>query len=502
MRRAVGGTRALRAVAGCGSRSATLRAECGSRSATLRAVAGCGSRSAFLAGALLVVAGCGSRSALLDGNEGGAGGGDVCGPPVVTAACATVIAKTPPGTEVWNKAIDVGDLSLLGPVAADLEGGTYFVGAEGSLYVRKVLALDACGALRWEADVADLVAGSGYVPQIMIARGRLLVVGIGNIVALDLATGAHVWTADLNAFAEGGGLGVSPGKAIATGFTAARADGTVFTTIANDADLWLVTVDTDGAIHTVAKVASYYGSAGYPLNAQQLVIDAAGDVVIAGGANWSTGEPLRAIAPGGDVVFSSALPGWGIGAALAAGPDYVAGRGLWILGLDGALRNSYPGGGVPYVGWDAPVVIDSDGGLYTVGGEQVEGQSSLTYDRIGHFSPSGDPIWSVPLGENIFAGPVLGADGEVFVATAAGFDAGSAAHLWALGTDGSVRWNTEIGPSGKVPTYWLLQAASGALTLVANGQVRAFATGSTPATCAHWPTPRGDLGQRACAFGL
>ncbi|MFO0590676.1 MAG: PQQ-binding-like beta-propeller repeat protein [Polyangiaceae bacterium] len=451
---------------------------------------------------LAALVGCGSRSALLDVNEGGGGGGATCGPPVVTAACAPTIAQASPGTEVWSASFDLGDLTLLGPVAADLEGGTYYVGAEGSLYVRKALALDACGAVRWEADVSEYIAASGYVPQVMVVGGKLLLVGIGNIVALDLVTGAHVWTADLNAFAEAGGLGVSPGKVIATGFTAARSDGTVFTTIANDADLWVVTVDSAGAIAPVAAVKSYYSTAGYPLYAQQLVLDAAGDVVLAGGANWSSGEPIRAIAPGGDVVFSGELPGWGIGASLAAGPDYVAGRGLWIVGLDGTLRNSYPGGGVPYVGWDAPVVIDADGGLYAVGEEQLEGQSSTTYDVIGRFSPAGDPIWSVKLGENILAGPVLGDDGEVFVATATGFDAGSAAHLWAIGSDGTTRWATELGPSGKMPTYWLLQAASGALTLVADGKVRAFATGSKPATCAHWPTPRGDLGQRACARGL
>ena len=39
-------------------------------------------------------------------------------------------------------------------------------------------------------------------------------------------------------------------------------------------------------------------------------------------------------------------------------------------------------------------------------------------------------------------------------------------HGWVYGTDGSFSWRTDLGPSAKIPSYWLLQNAAGALALV------------------------------------
>ncbi len=46
--------------------------------------------------------------------------------------------------------------------------------------MKRAFALDACGALRWQAEVSDWLVASGYVPQVMVARGHLLLVGIGS----------------------------------------------------------------------------------------------------------------------------------------------------------------------------------------------------------------------------------------------------------------------------------------------------------------------------------
>src|SRR5689334_15158562 len=136
-------------------------------------------RASFWISAVLLSSGCGSRSALLDAapNDGGAGSGgggggvavDPCAPKVVTAACAGDIAHAAAGSEVWHADFDLGGLSLIGPAAADAEGGTYYLAAESALYVKTIYALDACGALRWQADVSSLVAGSGYVTRVMVA---------------------------------------------------------------------------------------------------------------------------------------------------------------------------------------------------------------------------------------------------------------------------------------------------------------------------------------------
>lgn len=452
---------------------------------------------------MLLVSACGSRSALPgDASAGGTGGtADPCAAPSVPAACAASIAAAPAGAEVWSAELPTGGLSLLGPAAADDAGSTYYLGAESALYVKTVFALDACGALRWQADVSDLVAASGYVPQVMVAGGHLLLVGIGNIVALDLDTGALAFVADLAGFAQGGGLGVPAGKVVGMGFTAADAQGTAFTLVANDLDVFIVSVSTKGELHPVAKVEHYLGGAGYPLGAQQLAIDAAGHVVLAGGQSSGNGEPIRAFTKSGETAFATTLPSFGIGQYLAAGPDYLTGRGLWILDLDGTLRNSFVGGGPTFISWDGPTVIDAEGSLYVVGGQHLEpGVSTVTFNLLGRFSPQGASVWSVTLSEPVLAGPVLDDRGHLFVTTSAGMEPGSPMHLVAFGLNGELAWQRPLPSSGKPPSYWLLPNAVGALTLVVDGRVHAYSSGGgRPPRCAHWPTPRGDLGQRVGA---
>jgi len=448
---------------------------------------------------------CGSRSQLLDcapfdTSAGGGSTGDPCAPPAVTATCAEFIADAEPGSEVWSTTLDTGALRLVGPLSADAEGGTYYAAAESGLYTKTILALDACGALRWQSDIEGVVAANGVLTRVMVAAGRLLLVSPGNVVALDIASGEHLWTADLQGFGEAGGLGVPPGKVVALGFAAARADGTVFTTIANDLDVWIVSVSPEGdKIHPVAKIDHYLSPMSYPLSAQELVIDAAGDVILAGRASSGSGAPVHAFTPEGEAVFAVTLPNGGLGQSLVAGPDDVAGPSFWILNLDGTLRADSLTGGPAYSFWDGPSVIDADGALYVVGSDYPQGSK---VPLLGRFTPAGEHVWSVPLDESVYGGPVLGDHDRVFVLTSAGFEPGSPTHIVAFGADGSLAWKTDVGPSGQIPSYWLLQSAAGALIVVRDGQVRAFASGgSKPPTCAYWPTPGGDLGQRACARG-
>lgn len=464
-------------------------------------IAGHGAAALFAA----CLCACGSKSALPEASATDGGGGtsavEPCLAPEVSAACAGAIAKAPPGEEVWSTELPVGSLALIGPAAADDAGSTYYLGAESALYVKTVYALDACGSLRWQADVSQSLAASGYVPQVMVAGGRLLLVSIGNIVALELDTGALAFVADLAAFAQGGGLGAPPGKVVGMGFTAANAKGTAFTLVANDLDVFIVSVGAKGEMHSVAKVEHYLGGAGYPLGAQQLAIDTAGNVVLAGGAGSGNGEPIVSFTEKGKSVMSTKLPSFGIGQSLAGGPDYVTGRGLWILELDGTLRNSFVGGGPTFISWDGPTVIDEHGTLFVVGSQHLPpGVSTVTFNLLGRFSPQGTPEWSVTLDEPIQAGPVLDDRGHLFVTTASGFEAGSSMHLVARGVDGTLAWERPLPPSGMTPSHWLLANAAGALTLVIGSRVHAYSSGGgLPPPCAYWPTPRGDSGQRVCA---
>lgn len=448
----------------------------------------------------VLVSACGSRSAL-PSDAGTGGSADPCVAPSIPLACAESIAAAPAGAEVWSRGLPVGELSLLGPVAADDAGSTYYLGAESALYVKTVYALDACGELRWQADVSHSIAASGYVPQVMVAGGRLLLVGIGSIVALHLDTGEPAFIADLEGFAQGGGLGVPPGKVVGMGFTAADAQGTVFSLVANDLDVFIVSVSVTGELHPVARVEHYLGGAGYPLGAQQLALDAAGHVVLAGGTGSGNGEPIRAFTKSGNAVFDTMLPSFGIGHSLAGGPDFITGRGLWILELDGTPRGTFVGGGPTLISWDGPTVVDAEGTLHVVGGQHLEpGVSTMTFNLLGRFSPEGTSEWTATLDEQIVGGPVLDDRGHLFVTTSAKVEPGSPLHLSAIGLNGELAWQIPLPPTGKTPSYWLLPNAAGALTVAIDGRVHAYSSGGgRPPRCAYWPTPRGDLGQRVCA---
>ncbi len=455
----------------------------------------------------LVVSACGSRSALPEaspsstGTGGSDGGVDPCAAPALPMQCAADILAAPAGDEVWSSELPVGNLSLLGPVAADEAGSTYYLGAESALYVKTVYALDACGALRWQVDVSEAVAASGYVPQVMVAGGHLLLVGIGNILALELDTGAQAFVADLNAFAKQGGLGEAPGKVMCLGYTAADASGTAYTAVANDLDLHVVAVTKEGAMHAVAKVDHYLGGGGYPLGAQQLALNAARHIVLAGDSG-SEGTPIRAFTPKGKLVFEGKLPSFGLGQGLAGGPDYMTGRGLWILNFDGTLRNSYVGGGPTFISWgDGPTLIDGQGELFSIGSQHLEpGSSKLTFNLLGRFTPSGEPVWSATLDPEVRAGPVLGDTDQLFLTLSTGFEPATPQSLAAFSPAGQLVWQRSLPPSGPRPSYWLLLNTAGALTVAIDRRVHAYSSGGKrPPRCAYWPTPKGDLGQRVAA---
>ena len=444
---------------------------------------------------------CGSRSALNDSTPPAqVSDADPCAPPLVDA-CAESYASAPAGTELWSTSPDVGTASLIGPAAADERGTTFFLAAEGGLYLKKVFALDACGALRWQVDVSQWLPGSGYVPQVMVTGGHLLLVTVGALVALDPDTGELVWIADLDAFAEGGGLGVSPGKVQSLGYTAARKDGTVFSVVANDSDAWIVKVTPSGKPSPVAKVASYVGGFGYPLGKQQFVLDSAGHIVLAGG----TQDRVEAFTAAGKSVFSAEVPSWGVGGYLASGPSYVTGWYLWLMSLDGTLMNDSVGGGPNFISWGNATVIDEAGELFSIGARNLSpGTSKQTFDLVGRFSATGDPKWSIIGSDSWIGGPILDDGDHVLLITGPSFEAGTTTKLSALNrADGLPAWQRELPPSGKVPSRWLLQNAAGALVTVVDDRVHAYASGGTqPPTCAWWPTPQGGLGQRRAPRGI
>jgi hypothetical protein len=462
--------------------------------------------AALVVGAGVASSHCGSRSGVLDVSVRDAGTEaaptDPCLAPQLDVVCAGALASAPAGSEVWSTSLDIGTDNLIGPAAADPSGNTYYLAAESSLYVNKVFAVDACGALRWETSVESLLQGTRYIPQVMVVDGRLLLVGVGSITALELATGDHAFTADIDGFAKKGGLGVSPGKVQALGYTAARSDGTVFTAVANDLDVWIVSFDKQGTIKPVVNVPKYLSSFSYSLGAQQFVIDAAGHLVLAGGAS-SSGKLVRAFTAAGGAAFEVELPNWGGGRSLAGGPDFLTGDGAWLIDLNGTLRNENPTAAGKYVSWSGPTAVDAEGSLFLGGGEADPLSSGLSYHVLGSFSSSGAPRWRTALDETIFSGPILGDGGQLFVVTAESFDPGSSQHLVAVAlNNGAELWRVALPEVGERPPSWLLLNDAGALIVTRQNQVRAFSSGGAKSPrCAWWPTPHGGPDQRVAAFG-
>lgn len=428
-----------------------------------------------------------------------------CVTPALHVECADTIANTAPGGDVWTVTLNPGTSDLIGPAAVDSLGVSFYLFADNGLYVNTVYAIDACGGITWHTEVASLLSSSGgYLPQVMVAGRNLLLVGVGEIVALELATGAHAWTADLTAFAQGGGLGVPPGKVQALGYTAARSDGSAITVVANDHDEWLVEVSPTGVLHPVAKVANVIGGTSYSLGMQQLIIDAAGNAVLSAGVGSTGADLLHSFTPAGSLVFEASVPSWGLGSLLAAGPDYVTGRDGWVLGADGMPRNTDPGGGPTIVEWGGGTVIDQTGRLFVVGTDYPTPASSAPVARLlGSFSKDGVERWRVTLDEPVTAGPVLGDGDQLFVVTSAGLAPGSARHLEARSlSTGAQAWRVSLPESGKRPSYWLLLDPAGTLLTAQGNTVHASASGGArPPNCAWWPTPRGGADQRTCAYG-
>jgi outer membrane protein assembly factor BamB len=158
--------------------------------------------------------------------------------------------------------------------------------------------------------------------------------------------------------------------------------------------------------------------------------------------------PADAVIPRADVQSSGAV-----------GPDgtfYIAN----FAGVLFALRDSQTAADQLEVAWrfhpsmassfHATPALSADGSTlylgFASGGFNAPGAATLYALSTAPNGPSPQMQWSVDLGATrVMASPTVGPDGTVYVVTAAG-------QLFAVGSDGKVRWTVQTGPAIKSAT--------------------------------------------------
>jgi outer membrane protein assembly factor BamB len=282
------------------------------------------------------------------------------------------------GADAMAHAIDVGTgrarwtYSLRGggsrrvPAVVD---GTVYVDDERST----VYALDATGALRWEADGRLIAAGTGIVVAATIGGPSR-----DQLTGYDAATGEVRWNSPVDG---------APGAAFALDNPGAAADGRVHVGLENavrgldaatGATLWETPL-TDLKTVTVAG-ATVYGTGGAPTAQSTLVALDAGT----GRERWrrTVEDRYGRIAVHDGTVYVDGGHGVGLSAL-----DAETGEPRWELGRDTASTRAMYG--------TAPVVA---GDTCYIGGIRIGGlDADPAFTLFAHDTATGEERWSVDL---------------------------------------------------------------------------------------------------------
>ncbi len=300
-------------------------------------------RAAFvLAFVLPPVCGCGARTDL-DVVETVADAGDSVADAAVPDAglltCPERLAAAPAGSVVWSYPFAT---PAAGPLAADSSGTTYFLAVDAvstsAQMTYTVLALDACGALRWQSQPVQVATTGEMRPTVMVSGEQLLVQAI-NVDAFDLATGGHRWTADLAAFGTANGMGnVLTAEGGGVGPATATNDGVLLVPLYTTSSKYVMQVSRMGEPSVFSRAVERM-----PGDVLSLIVDAAGQVDLL--LNDSVSGALvvafdRSADRAGVVQFMASLAcTQSFIGELASGRSFVAQQnGLCGLGFDGVVR--------------------------------------------------------------------------------------------------------------------------------------------------------------------
>jgi len=184
----------------------------------------------------------------------------------------------------------------------------------------QVTATSNAGATLWTANVSPRVDGGNDASGggLAIAEGRVFVAtGFGELTVLDAATGAEIWTQDLDA----------PGGSAPTVF------GDLVYLVSRDSVAWAIEVDTGRVrwqLNGTPSVGNFAGGSGVAVNSEIAIFP------------FPSGEVLAAFPKGGLRRWSSVVTGERLGSAAAkisdiAGDPVIDGNTVYASNVSGRL---------------------------------------------------------------------------------------------------------------------------------------------------------------------
>jgi outer membrane protein assembly factor BamB len=404
------------------------------------------------------------------------------------------VLTSPLGTPIWSTPLTT-DRYLVGPLAANPEGGTYF--ADDGFLVGgsvdggpSILALTPCGKVAWRVAWGH-PANTGTETFLIVSGSRLVAVE-SDVEAFDLATGAHLWTADLLGFAAVHGQGGLTADQVLVATPAVAADGTVYVLFNAPAVVWLLAIDTTGAVSLLATVP-IDGDGGF---ATDLILDVAGRLDVSTVAtNFNPGPgSMLSFARDGTLAWRASLAGVSYENLILSGESFLLSEDNGErFGLDGGLAGSSDA-------FTKPAAVDhteAGAAVYAIGGSEI----AIRQDTQGRL------VWSSVLAPNGFheftGGPLVGDGAHVFYlvqllgSTSDGGDRiTTGVYAVAKADGGKQTWEFDASSPG----YMLLTAA-GELVFSMGSSAVAIASGGERPSGSVWPTPRGGADQRGAAIG-
>ncbi len=404
-------------------------------------------------------------------------------------------AAAPLGTVRWRTPIG-HDRFLVGPMAADPAGNTYFVHDSTLLGVADpepfIVSLDRCGAMRWRAPWQH-PNNRSVLPHVTLAGSRILAANV-DLHAFDATSGAAQWTLDLVAFAAREGLGdVSGSNAIRS--VVVDASGNAFVMLWSPDTISIVRVDPNGTPRTLTRITDV------PRNgeATDLVLDAQGNFEAAFTDTNVTPGPgaLRSFGPDGAQRWITHTPALGYLDHLTVGSNFVVSgdTGTIFSTIDGSIVREL---GVQYAG---PGGTDAADNLYVFDNAPSSGRG-----RLASFDRAGTRRWTSTIeGYLAFAhdaGPLLGEHTGFYVFD--GFDTqrdgGTLARQVLVAFDLASGTQSVFTYPGAGSGHALLTTA-GMVFVVGGDAVAISSGGEVPDASGTWVTPRGDIDRRGAARG-
>jgi len=455
-------------VTGCGSRTG-LFSTVGADSGSFPGDSGVGSYPDAIAD---------SASEPIEPFDVNPGGGQVCA------------RDTPAGTVIWKTTL-VTDRYLVGPMAADPSGATYYVD-DGFLFGgvvdggSTIMSLDPCGNPRWRTPWNHFYNDS-VTTHLMVSGSRLIAVN-GDVRAFDLSTGDELWTADLVTWAREQGLGdVSGSDSIMA--PVVTADGTVYLTAYTASQTWLLSIDMTGAPSLVAPVPDT-ADGGF---ATDLIVDNVGNLdvpVVFTHVSPGPGE-IVSFAHDGGVQWEAQLPQLGYQDHLMSGATSLLNEDTaGLFGFGGTIV------GQLQAQFSKPAVVDSQGDFFAI---SAASSAAIT---AGSWAPDGTPRWSTNITSGGFygynGGPLLGDGSHVFYLSQLYDGTTETASVESLeqASGALVTWTF----ADRSPGYMLLTPAGELVFTMGTYAIALSSGGELPADTV-WPAPRGGVDQRGVARG-